>query len=195
MTLDFIKALLWPAVVVIGLFWLFRSQVKTLFEKVGNLFDRMRLQRVKTPGGLEFIFTALETAQAVVQDRVMEGRQAIVQAKDPEERERAVEDLERNVALLGQLRAATRLNYTRKGQWWRLPHADILDQFVVEVGWAAEGRGLPEADRSALMKWVREEVEDERLRGTDPVAIVDELGGSAENDVDEWIKQKDSDGR
>jgi hypothetical protein len=34
--------------------------VKTLFEKVGNLFDRMRLQRVKTPGGLEFIFTALE---------------------------------------------------------------------------------------------------------------------------------------
>jgi hypothetical protein len=33
MTLDFIKALLWPAVVVIGLFWLFRSQVKTLFEK------------------------------------------------------------------------------------------------------------------------------------------------------------------
>src|SRR4249920_3909609 len=90
MTLDFIKALLWPAVVVIGLFWLFRSQVKTLFEKVGNLFDRMRLQRVKTPGGLEFIFTALETAQAVVQDRVMEGRQAIVQAKDPEERERAV---------------------------------------------------------------------------------------------------------
>lgn len=55
MTLDFIKALLWPAVVVIGLFWLFRSQVKTLFEKVGNLFDRMRLQRVKTPGGLEFI--------------------------------------------------------------------------------------------------------------------------------------------
>jgi hypothetical protein len=89
----------------------------------------MRLQRVKTPGGLELIFTALETAQAVVQDRVMEGRQAIVQAKDPEERERAVEDLERNVALLGQLRAAIRLNYTRKGQWWRLPHADILDQF------------------------------------------------------------------
>ena len=33
MTLDFIKALLWPAVVVVGFFWLFRSEVRTLLGR------------------------------------------------------------------------------------------------------------------------------------------------------------------
>jgi ATP/ADP translocase len=36
MTLDFIKALLWPAVVVVGVFWLFRSEVRTLLGKAGR---------------------------------------------------------------------------------------------------------------------------------------------------------------
>jgi hypothetical protein len=36
MTLDFIKALLWPAVVVVGVFWLFRFEVRTLLWKAGD---------------------------------------------------------------------------------------------------------------------------------------------------------------
>src|SRR4029453_3029287 len=36
MTLDFIEALLWPAVVLVGVFWLFRSEGRTLLGKAGD---------------------------------------------------------------------------------------------------------------------------------------------------------------
>jgi hypothetical protein len=106
--------LIWPVLIAVGVFWLFRSEVRTLVGKIGGLFDRSRVTTVKTPGGLEIEFGALDAAAAIVQESIDETRKEAEEADDPEELHRAMEKLQRESTVLGTMEALRRQTAAEK---------------------------------------------------------------------------------
>jgi hypothetical protein len=179
MTLDFIKALLWPAVIVVGVFWLFRSEVRGLFKGLSDVFDRRRVKTVKTPGGfeieLEQLEKAAEQAVEVLKDRVEESREEAAKAEDPESRERWVEKLEQESAALGSLRMIRA--YT--GSWRDFRPITLSESYIERIRSAAERRGLSEGDQSMLVNWVRTEFQRDQRARVPFSETADRLGGLA----------------
>jgi hypothetical protein len=92
LVLDYIQALIWPALIAVGVFWLFRSQL-------GSLLAERRVKRVEAAG----VKIELEQVAEVLQASVDETREEVAKAENPEERERAVEKLERETAALARV--------------------------------------------------------------------------------------------
>jgi hypothetical protein len=74
----YVRALIWPAVVVVGVFWLFRS-------KLGSLVTQRRVKSVEAAG----VKVELEQVAEVLKESVQDTREEVARADDPEERERA----------------------------------------------------------------------------------------------------------
>jgi hypothetical protein len=80
--------------------------------------DWSRVKTVKTPGGFEIGFEALEAATAaaqeaaaIAQERVEESRDEVAKADSPEERERAADKLQEASAALGRAEAARKASH------------------------------------------------------------------------------------
>jgi hypothetical protein len=76
LVLDYIQASIWPALIAVGVFWLFRSQL-------GSLLTQRRVKTVEAAG--------------------VKVEQEAAKAEDPAERERAVEKVKRDAAALGRI--------------------------------------------------------------------------------------------
>jgi hypothetical protein len=89
--LDWVQALIWPALIVVGV-WVFRSQVRGLLDRIKSV----------EAGGVK---VELGRVAEVLKESVRETREEVAKAENPEERQRAVDKLQREAAALGQVRA------------------------------------------------------------------------------------------
>ena len=89
--LDWVQALIWPALIVVGV-WVFRSQVRGLLDRIKSV----------EAGGVR---VELGRVAEVLKESVRETREEVAKADDPDERQRAVDKLQREAAALGQVRA------------------------------------------------------------------------------------------
>jgi hypothetical protein len=165
LVLDYIQALIWPALVVVGVFWLFRSQLRSLLAEM----------RVKTIKGAGFEVELEQVAEALKKS-VEESREQAAKAEDPEERERAVEKLERDAAALGQVEAVREASQTDADR-----RAKRVVNYVSAVGELADARlskeGLPpELALGAIREASREYLDamHRRRRAESPESFVDE---------------------
>jgi hypothetical protein len=89
--LDYIQALIWPALVAVGV-WVFRSQLKALLARIRSVEYGI--------GKVE-----LDPVADVLKANLQESREELAKAEDPEMRERAAQKVERNAAALGRVEA------------------------------------------------------------------------------------------
>jgi hypothetical protein len=94
LVLDYVRALIWPALIAVGVFWLFRSQL-------GSLLAERRVKSVEAVG----VKVELEQVAEVLQENLQESREEVAKAQDPEQRQRAADKLQREAAALGQVKA------------------------------------------------------------------------------------------
>jgi len=102
--LDWVQALIWPILIAVGVFWLFRSEARALFRGFGGLFDRSRVKQVEIRG----VKFELEQVAEVLQENLEETREELEKAEDPQDRQRSAEKLQREATALGAWAAVAR---------------------------------------------------------------------------------------
>jgi hypothetical protein len=138
--LDYIQALIWPALIAVGVFWPFRSQL-------GSLLTRRRVKSVEAAG----VKVEVEEVREVLKENLQESREEAAKAEDPAERERAVEKVERDAAALGRIET---IEVTRSTH--DIENQVIKEAYHTRVGEAAEARGLS----SGIRGWLRRQGDD-----------------------------------
>jgi len=185
LVLDYIQALIWPALIAVGVFWLFRSQARRLFDNVAAIFDRSRAATVEFRG----LKLTLEQAAEVLKETVEETREELAKAEDPQERERTAEKLQREAAALSSIeRFQARNPYTYIGSLGGAAWAGYLGQ----LRRAALRAGLSKTDMAFLEEAVLRSVERDTVHGFSVEEALDRqghFGGSPDQVVEAWIRE------
>jgi hypothetical protein len=179
MVLDYIQVLIWPALIAVGVFWLFRSQARRLFDNAAALFDRSRVTEVEIRG----VKFTLEQAAEALQANVEERREEVAKAEDPQERERAVEKLERDAAALRGIELFEAVRSSPQDT-----ESGAIEQ---------EYLGRVRQEAKARLSWVEARKLDDRLtwrfasdrywRGNNARTVIARLG-TPEQVVDAWLR-------
>jgi hypothetical protein len=197
LVLDYIQALIWPALIAVGVFWLFRSQL-------GSLLAERRVKSVEAAG----VKVELEQVAEALKENVDESREQVAKAQDPEERERAVQKLQRDAAALGRVEATQALSdrwqmaqFFFRGQVVQLyrpasnplsqHETDLLMSYLTRLQAAADDllpkAGIPsefESDPVGAAGWRIRDFSREGLSVDESISRL----GPPEQFVDKWIK-------
>jgi hypothetical protein len=176
LVLDYIRVLIWPALIAVGVFWLFRSQL-------GTLLAERRVKRVEAAG----VKVELEPVAEVLKENLQETREELAKANDPQERERTAEKLEREAAALGRVQAV------QDGGFSEDPVAEVgrYERSLAGEAWA---RGLSGDDVEYLRQAFYSSIDEGRRLGlslSDAIQRVRDIHGSPQRVVDAWIEEKE----
>jgi hypothetical protein len=171
--LDWVQTLIWPALVVVGV-WVFRSPLARLLDNATRLLDRSRVKEIEVRG----VKLTLEQAADVIQQNLQETRKEVDEAEDPEERERAREKLEREAAVLARVEAEAR---ALRGNWG----ISVSGDYLAVLNHVLERTSIPEETKNRIVDSVLLQFERGRAAGVPDKDTIAKLG-SPEAVVSWW---------